>query len=119
MTTATISNAQARQELARRQAPKGSALRNKRPARHVMEASNDLLLSIVAPKAKAPTKAPKATAKATAAAKGDDLKAQANQAWKAAFDAAEDGDRKRSAGKAYRLVIEGTPLATVLAAING
>lgn len=47
------------------------------------------------------------------------LKAQANEAFRAAFAAADEGDKRRSAGTAYRLVITGEKsLAQVLKAIG-
>lgn len=120
MSTTTITKRDAMVEIARRKAPKGSAIRNRRPARHIMEASNDLLLGLVGHVAKpeAPAKAPTKAAR-KAARKADPTKADAKAAFDAAFAAAEDGDRRRAGGKAYRLVLNGTPLATVLAAIEG
>lgn len=113
MTTTTITKRDAMTEIARRKAPKGSAIRNRRPARHVMEASNDQLLALIGHKVTKPAaKAPKAPTR-----KADPAKADAKVAFEAAFAAAEDGDRRRAGGKAYRLVLNGTPLATVLAAI--
>lgn len=72
------------------------------------------------PKADRPqaTRKAKASAQAKKAEATADLKSQAKQAWDAAFAQADDGDRQKAARKAYGLVMRGTPLADVLAAIG-
>lgn len=113
----SITSAQARTEILRRQAPKGSAKRNKRPAQHILDSTGADLLTLAGGKP-APVKvAAKAVATVKAEQVTDPLKVQANIAWKAAFEAADEGDKRRAAGKAYRAVMEGVTLDKVLATI--
>ena len=47
------------------------------------------------------------------------LKAEANKAFKLAFDAAEPGDKRRAAGKAFRYIVEGGSLEALRKVLEG
>lgn len=70
------------------------------------------------PKAKTGKAAPAKAVVAQAEAVSADLKAEANRVWKAVFEQAPDGKRKRAAGKAFALVMNGHDADEVLANID-
>lgn len=86
-----------------------------------MSAKNVRRLEAFVAGTKAPAKtktAPPAKAIEQAEVVSDDLKAKAQEVWKAVFAIAPDGQRKRSAGKAYGLVMRGHNPADVLANVD-
>lgn len=112
MSNATLN--QARDEIARREIPKADrpAPDRSNPATRLLNADlHAIVLSHKVDPAPTATTADPASKKATA------LKKRANKAFSLAFAAADDGDKRRAAGKAYRAVMSGTPLTQVAQAI--
>lgn len=123
--TQTITHDQALAELGRRALPSKSKARKaqaRNTPEHVFHATGDQLRAVITAGELAQVKnqAKKVVAAKTSPKSApivDPLKADAKKAWDAAFAAAGDGDRVRSARKAYGLVMRGTPLADVVDAI--